>query len=266
MKTRKLFIISVALSVFSGSVHAAELENMLKRFKNDFFSVLTSPARLRKENLLALAAFSGGCAALMVLDDDIKNFSQDPSNRNGGLDSVFSFAEIFGNGYFAGTVCCGVYAAGLGLKNRELKHAGFRLTESFLITGAITTITKTVAGRARPNTGYGPFSYSPFSFNSQNRAFPSGHTSTAFSMATVIAGSYGRFPGICAYTAAALTGFSRIYYDWHWASDVFAGAVLGILVGRAVIKLAENKTGLSIVPYVDSKENTAGLALKYYFN
>ena len=38
------------------------------------------------------------------------------------------------------------------------------------------------------------------------------------------------------YSMAGLVGLSRIYDNRHWASDVFAGALLGTLTGRFICK------------------------------
>lgn len=42
--------------------------------------------------------------------------------------------------------------------------------------------------------------------------------------------------GIAAYLLAAVIAFSRLYLFVHFPSDVFAGAVIGILIGIAAIK------------------------------
>jgi hypothetical protein len=67
--------------------------------------------------------------------------------------------------------------------------------------------------------------------NSRHNSFPSGHTATAFMAATLLHKEYGwRSPwfSIGGYTAAALTGVSRIMNNKHWATDVLGGAIVGI--------------------------------------
>lgn len=61
-------------------------------------------------------------------------------------------------------------------------------------------------------------------------SFPSGHTITAFAVATPVAAAYpALFVGLlfCALSVAA----SRILLGMHYLSDVAAGAALGILLG-----------------------------------
>jgi hypothetical protein len=69
-------------------------------------------------------------------------------------------------------------------------------------------------------------------------AFPSGHTATAFSIATVFATQYSDIkavPILC-YSAATAVGISRLTEHEHWASDVFVGALIGYLSGKQVVQ------------------------------
>jgi undecaprenyl-diphosphatase len=67
-------------------------------------------------------------------------------------------------------------------------------------------------------------------------SFPSGHSATAFACATVIAGASPRL-AVPAYVLAALVAWSRVYVGVHWPLDVIGGAVLGVLVATALLKL-----------------------------
>jgi undecaprenyl-diphosphatase len=69
-------------------------------------------------------------------------------------------------------------------------------------------------------------------------AFPSGHAAAAFAAATVIAYAWRRL-AVPAYVLAALVAWSRVYVGVHWPLDVIGGAVLGVLVATALLKLLE---------------------------
>ena len=66
---------------------------------------------------------------------------------------------------------------------------------------------------------------------SGHNSFPSGHTAIAFMTATMLHKEYGwRSPwfSIGGYTAAAVTGVSRLLNNKHWMTDIAAGAAIGI--------------------------------------
>ena len=89
------------------------------------------------------------------------------------------------------------------------------------MTTAITASVKTMTERDRPDI-------------SDERSFPSGHTSNSFTWATVAAHHYGWKAAIPAYAFAGYVGASRIQSRKHHLSDVLAGATLGFIVGRTV--------------------------------
>lgn len=62
-------------------------------------------------------------------------------------------------------------------------------------------------------------------------SFPSGHTMTAFASAIVILRSCKKPIGVPVMILACLMAFSRLYVGVHYPTDVFFGAVLGILIG-----------------------------------
>ncbi len=90
-----------------------------------------------------------------------------------------------------------------------------QMYQSFFTTFGITQGLKYGINRKRPNGG--------------NHSFPSGHTSAAFQGAAFIHQRYGLKPAIPAYVGAAFVGYSRIYADKHFGSDVLAGALIGTL-------------------------------------
>lgn len=89
---------------------------------------------------------------------------------------------------------------------------------SVAIMSAAVNGIKYSVGRLRPD-------------GSRYNSFPSGHTATAFMTATMLYKEYGwKDPwfSIGGYTAAALTGVSRIMNNRHWMTDVMARAAVGI--------------------------------------
>jgi hypothetical protein len=67
---------------------------------------------------------------------------------------------------------------------------------------------------------------------SNQRSFPSGHTSNAFVGAAFFHQEYRKTAPLISgagYVTAAATGYLRIHNNKHWFSDVIAGAGIGIL-------------------------------------
>ena len=64
-------------------------------------------------------------------------------------------------------------------------------------------------------------------------SFPSGHATTTFAAATVVALLMPRYR-VPAFALAATVAASRVYLGVHFVLDVLAGAALGVLIGLAV--------------------------------
>ena len=225
---------------FGANVFATEPE--IKHFPGDVLRqtgrVFTSPARMSLADGAWLVGLAGGGLVLYSLDGQIRHvFKKNKSSLN---NSAANTLEKFGNGgYQLGFLgVCG--AAGYFLKKSEMTGTAMLAAESFAAADAVGTVVKIAAGRARPYAGEGKGSFRPFTNKTSHTSLPSGHTTSIFSVASVIAARYeSPAVGIIAYSLASGVALQRIYGDKHWASDVFAGAALGTVVGRAVVKSAE---------------------------
>ncbi len=112
------------------------------------------------------------------------------------------------------------------LMSRTSEDARFRsfsyaVAQGFIVNQSIVGGMKTLIRSERPNGA---------NFNS----FPSGHTSGAFTWATIVSHYYGKKAAIPAYLTAAFVGYSRMDDGAHRLTDVVAGAAIGYIVGRTV--------------------------------
>ena len=129
----------------------------------------------------------------------------------------------------AGPVWSTVFVAGMFTAGRFSHGSRFRAMTYDMLDAAIvnfgyTELVKVAVGRERPN-------------GQDNKSFPSGHTSNSFALAAVAERHYGWKLGVPAYLLAGLVGASRLEQDKHYLSDVVAGATLGYIVGRTVVRV-----------------------------
>jgi membrane-associated phospholipid phosphatase len=209
---------------------------------DDVKHVVTAPARWQEREwqnlgLLGLGVVGAGLIVDRPLRDEMRHHAP---NNNRFLFEV----ERFGADYSLG-VLGGFYLAGaLGDNARATAVAQDGLSACLIASGLITPAIKLAAGRDRPRANTGTANFHPFSGAS---SFPSGHTTQAFALASVIAAHYDdTWVSVTSYTVASLVGVARSYHDAHFASDVLAGALIGTLVGISVVEHSQTMRGLKL--------------------
>jgi membrane-associated phospholipid phosphatase len=138
------------------------------------------------------------------------------------LDSFGSVGEWSGSGRTMAALTGGLLLAGQLAPEGRFRAVTYDMAQAGLVNAAYTYAIKKAVGRERPN-------------GANRLSFPSGHTSNAVAAATVWAHHYPK-AAVPAYTAAGLIGVSRIAKGAHHVSDVLAGATLGYVVGRTVVR------------------------------
>jgi membrane-associated phospholipid phosphatase len=100
------------------------------------------------------------------------------------------------------------------------------------VSGLLNVLIKWFAGRNRPvnlfeSESFG-FDFFSIHYLHESTSFPSGHTVTAFALATALGFMFPRFRWF-ALLAAALVAASRVVITAHYLSDVIAGAAVGVV-------------------------------------
>lgn len=201
---------------------------------NDLRDVATAPSDWdRHDWVVAGGAGAAVVASALWLDQP----SRDAARRSQaeGRERVAKQLEKFGTDYAVLTVA-GLYGYGLVAHDREAEAAGIDAGLASVIgAGIVTPLLKETFGRSRPEQNRGRHHFSPFGGDS---SFPSGHTTEAFAVASVIADHYDSpWVKAGAYGLASLVGASRVYRDAHWVSDTIAGAAIGAFVGHEIVRL-----------------------------
>jgi membrane-associated phospholipid phosphatase len=162
-----------------------------------------------------IGAAATGAGAL--LDDEVRDAIADEG------DDLADFADDNLGPTGLGVVTLGLFIGGRYSGNTRFRAMTYDLGVATFVNLGYTGVLKAAVSRERPN-------------ESDDDSFPSGHTSNAFALASVADAHYGRKVGIPAYLLASLVGASRLRSNAHWLSDVVAGAALGHIVGRAVVR------------------------------
>jgi membrane-associated phospholipid phosphatase len=202
-----------------------------------------------RESLVPLLAGSAFTAAATRFDGGTQELLK------GQAEGLGEFGASAGAFRTIAPVTAGLFAAGRASTDSRFRAASYDVAQATIVTGLYTGLLKAAVGRTRPD-------------GSDTKSFPSGHTSNAFAWAAVASHHYGPKVGIPAYALAGFIGASRIERDKHHLSDVVAGATIGFIVGRTVVREdAEpvRRTRLSLVPMADAQGGGVGAGLSIQF-
>ena len=221
----------------------------LSRWGKDSAALVTAPLSWDGTDWARFGSLSAGVGGLMLADKKVYEWVED--HRTSTSDRVANAIAPFGAEYAVG-VSAALLVGGLVFKDPVIRDAGRDAIEASVISAVLVNVVlKPSFGRERPYDSGGETVFHPFS---SNASFPSGHTTEAFAVASVVAmRSDGWFIPTIAYTTASLVAVARVEQSAHFASDVFAGAVLGTVVGRFVVARnwpAKELAGPSLPPAV----------------
>lgn len=143
-----------------------------------------------------------------------------------------------GRPHYAAVVLGAAGAAGVATGDDRLRDGAIRVTAGMVAAGVMNGSLKFTVGRERASTTDDPWRFRPFATDNRWQSFPSGHSTVAFSLAAALAEETGEpWVAVVGYGGAVLVGWSRVYDDKHWTSDVVAGALIGIAGGRGMVRL-----------------------------
>jgi membrane-associated phospholipid phosphatase len=132
-------------------------------------------------------------------------------------------------------------------KKSDQANAALFLFASVAVSGIIADIIKIIAGRYRPSELFaqGHYGFDFFHIERALTSFPSGHTVTAFALATAITYLWPKTHSVM-WVFAILIGISRLMIGAHYPSDVIAGAVVGIISTIIIIRYFYRKKDQSL--------------------
>ena len=183
------------------------------------FLILTCPVSAQNGENLDVRIFRG------------VNALQDPS-ANGFIEYLdYTSLPTFG------ALPVGFVLVGAAAGDRAVLEAGLLSMTAQLTSLGLTVAFKEIVGRPRPFESLSNVRVK-HQWSATGFSFPSGHTSQAFAIATVLSFKFskGSFIIPCFLWASAI-GYGRIFLGLHYPSDVVGGAIIGIVSGVAAWSL-----------------------------
>lgn len=215
-----------------------------KHMFNLGLNVIQAPLNFDGRDYAKIGITSAITSAMFLTDRDIKRFAL--KNQTKTNDRIFKIDDYFnGTSGFFGSA--GIYLIGFITKDEKIRRIGLKAAEALFIAQSVTGTLKYTFGRRRPYGGRDQMDFKIFRGSAgRYRALPSGHTTSAFTFATVMAKSIDNMPWkIFWYGSATMVGFARIYHNVHWFSDTFLAAMLSYSIASYVVDFDSEQTDMT---------------------
>lgn len=240
-----------------------------KNILHDQKAIWTAPFQLKRSDAKWVVPGSIGLMALFTTDritgDEIFE-----ANRQVNLSHGISQAgSIYGLGAIASTF----YLIGRKKGDYRARETGVLSAEALINSAIVEGVLKGITQRARPVDGI-----ERSEFFDGGSSFPSGHSTQAWAVATVIANEYKHRPvvQIAAYGIATAVSVARFTGHKHYVSDVLAGSAMGYGIGKFVFNAHHRETvetdgtisksaGPMIMPQYNRQARQYGVALTWNF-
>jgi membrane-associated phospholipid phosphatase len=205
------------------------------------------PFHWKGRDWLRAGLVTAGALAVMPLDETLQRATQ--GQQRYYYSPFIVGGRVYGEWYSIGGVAAIFQIYGLVAHDSAAKKISIELVQGGIYAELVTTILKIGIGRERPIATTNSSIYKPFSLKYAFESMPSGHTTSAFALSTIMS-RHARTTAlkILAYVPAAFTMFARIYQDQHWLSDEVPAAAIGFFVGNWVVDLHEGRRHKINVP------------------
>lgn len=181
-----------------------------------------------KEFYALILIFLLSSFVVLISFGNVEIFLSLNSKHSFWLNIFFVNYTFFGDGIFTLALC------GILFYKKQHKLA-LCILVAFLTSGIFVQVLKNLIFAPRPIIF---FEASQYLFKLDNfgnsgggySSFPSGHTTSAFALATTLTVYFRKkYMGILLFLAAILVGYSRVYLAQHFPIDVLIGALIGTL-------------------------------------
>lgn len=196
---------------------------------NSTIHPFTRPFHWNGKDWLTMGLITAGTGVVYTLDEPAKDFFLDNGEHIPPFIKDFGFRAgkpLVNYGFTSG-----VYAIGLFTKNEKIRKTGVLMIASATAGGLIQTVSKTVVGRARPQTGKGKNYFKFYSEEAGYHSFPSGHSILSFTTFYAISKQFENpYIKTGLWTLGLISPVSRLWAGAHWLTDVGLGITLSVLI------------------------------------
>jgi len=244
---------------------------LTRDFLKDAGQIWSYPVHIQARDILPIAGLAALTGLIIANDEGIYRGFADYRDSHGWVRAVSPVITKMGTWGAWGTVAA-FLGAGLIGGDKKSTETAVLATSAMVQSTILVGFIKGMTGRQRPEYAggldhwYGPegfFRRFEKAYMEKYDSFPSGHTVTAFSLATVVAMQYQDtvWVPILSYTLATGVGLSRVTEDKHWLSDVLVGGVLGHVIGRMVVR--NHRKRYHLMPTVGLDHGSLSFALAF---
>lgn len=147
--------------------------------------------------------------------------------NNGGENPTWKFVSNRAI-YISAATPLAMMAVGIASHDQKLKQVAFNTGVALVGNTVITMAMKNSIQRQRPFVTWSDRIMLQGNTSPTDYSFPSGHTSTAFAVATSVSMAYPKWYVIApSFAFASATAYSRMYRGAHYPTDVLCGMIVG---------------------------------------
>jgi membrane-associated phospholipid phosphatase len=240
----KKIILSLILVITFETSLFSQLKYTFPQFGNETVDFVKQPAKWDGSDWLKIGLVSAGTFLILeTVDQPVRTAVL--KDQRYYYSAPIVFGRVYGELYSPFVFFGGFAIHSLITNDIGTRKIAYEIGQASIYAGVINYVLKLAIGRARPYMNEGNTSFHPFSslFKEDYHALPSGHTTVAFVISTVLSrNAKPVWLKVLAYLPAALTFVSRSYQDQHWISDDFLAAAFGYFIATWVVDQHENNT------------------------
>lgn len=232
----KFFLLLLLFINLSYAQNKYDFDQFVKE-GGDYF---TAPFDWKAKDLLFLGLAAGATFGAMQFDKSAKEFTQ--NNRPKTSPIPILAGRIYGEPIVPAILASYFIIQGNSKGNSANKKIGFEIAQSVFYSALTTQLLKIALGRERPRSSDNNNNFTGPHFDNSFWSIPSGHTTIAFALSTVLfENTDSDVLKVLSFAPALLTAYSRIYENQHWFSDVVLGGIIGFTAAKYFTETHEEK-------------------------